>query len=271
MNASPQNESPLLTPRELGRLFLFTVFAVMLSQAISLFIQGKWAMIIQELCIILPAVIYVVVKKISVRHTFRLSLTTPIIFFYALLISIAVVVLTDELDRIITLYFPMPEELAKAMEEFMVAQSLADTIWLLLGAVAVAALAEEMLFRGVILTSLEQFKDGATAIVLSAIFFALIHFNPWGAVQIVILGFVLGYLSWKSQSIWPSVMLHGLNNLVAYLWINVPRTSWSWYCGETHVHYYWLMASVLLLIVSVDRFNKACEAAELANTLMDKD
>lgn len=270
MTESSQNETPMLTPRELGRLFLFTVFSVMLSQMLSLFIEGKWAIIIQELGIILPAIIYVVLKKIPLHHTFRLSLPSPVVFFYALLISLAAVILADELDRIISLFFPMPDELVKGLEEFMKAHSPADTLWLILGAVIVAAVAEEMLFRGIVLTTLEQFKDGATAIVLSAIFFALIHFNPWGAIQIVALGFVLGYLSWKSQSIWPGVLLHGLNNLVAYLWVNLPKPSWSWYCGETHVHYYWLMASVLLLVFSVERFNKACEASEASHNLMDK-
>jgi len=157
----------------------------------------------------------------------------------------------------------MPEELAKGLEQLMRADSAQEMLLIIGGAVIVAAVAEEMLFRGMILTALEQFKDAASAIVLSAIFFALIHFNPWGAVQIALLGFALGYLAWRSQSIWPGVILHALNNLLAFLWLNLPKESWNWYCGEIHVHTYWLIAAVLLVWFGVDRFNRACDAREI--------
>lgn len=263
METNSQTPPPLLTPRDLGRLFLFTVLAILVAQMLSLLLPMPYALALQELCIIVPAILYVVKRKLPLVRTFRLGLPTPAIFFFSLLATIGVVVLADELDRLINHFFPMPEELAKGLEQLMRADSVQEMLLIIGGAVIVAAVAEEMLFRGMILTALEQFKDAASAIVLSAIFFALIHFNPWGAVQIALLGFALGYLAWKSQSIWPGVILHALNNLLAFLWLNLPKEFWNWYCGEIHVHSYWLIAAGLLVWFGVDRFNRACDAREI--------
>jgi len=260
MEPTPQSDPPLLTPKELGRLFLFTILAIMLAQALSLFIEAKYSLLLQEISIVIPSIIYILHKKLPFRFTFRLAGTSASIFFYTMLFSLSVIVLTDELDRVISHFFPMPEELSMGMEQLLQAHTPLDAAWIILAAVVVAGVAEEMLFRGMILRALEQFKDAASAVALSAVFFALVHFNPWGSIQIAVLGFALGYLAWKAQSIWPGVFLHAANNLLAFMWLNLPKESWNWYCGEIHVHYYWLILAALLFAFSLDRFNKACDA-----------
>ena len=45
----------------------------------------------------------------------------------------------------------------------------------------------------------------------------MIHFNPFWTIQIYMLGIILGFLSWKTQSIIPSIILHSMNNGAAFM------------------------------------------------------
>lgn len=254
------NEPPaFMTPKDLGRLFLFTILAIIVAQGLGAFLPIDWLILVQELVIVLPALIMILSKGLPWTYSFRIHRVRLPVLFWGVLLSVAVVILTDELDRLLNLFFPMPDILKHELENLMKAKDASQAALIIAGAVVMAALSEEMLFRGLILQTLEQFKDAASAIVLSAIFFALIHFNPWAAIQIAVLGFVLGYMSWKSQSIWPGVLLHAGNNLLAYLWVNLPRERWDWYCGEHHVKIQWLLPAAFVLVMALQRFNSACD------------
>ena len=50
------------------------------------------------------------------------------------------------------------------------------------------------------------------AIVVSALFFALIHLNPWQALNAFIIGVVMGYVYYKSGSLWLTMLIHFVNN-----------------------------------------------------------
>lgn len=82
-----------------------------------------------------------------------------------------------------------------------------------------APLAEEMVFRGAILKSLlhSQRLSVWGAIVLSAFFFALIHFNPVQMPHAFLIGLLLGWMYWRTGSILPGVAYHWANNSAAYI------------------------------------------------------
>ena len=65
------------------------------------------------------------------------------------------------------------------------------------------------MFRGFLQHYLENtWKDVTRAILVSSLFFAFIHFNPYWIIQIYLLGILLGYLAWKTQSVLPSIIFH---------------------------------------------------------------
>lgn len=87
----------------------------------------------------------------------------------------------------------------------------------LLLAGVLAPLVEETLFRGVIFGSLQAYFGKWTAAVISAIVFSALHFQAYGFLPRFVLGMVLVYLYDKYKSLYPSVALHALNNIVATL------------------------------------------------------
>ncbi len=84
----------------------------------------------------------------------------------------------------------------------------------------VAPIIEETLFRGILFAGLRNYFGIWTAIIISAAVFSLLHFELVGFVPRFALGIGLGYLYVKSGSIYPSMGLHSLNNLLAVLVIS---------------------------------------------------
>lgn len=76
-----------------------------------------------------------------------------------------------------------------------------------------AAVGEELLFRGVIQQFLENtFNNGHLAVLVTGIIFGLMHFQVDGLSVRIILGIVLGYALLYTRSLWLSIILHFLYN-----------------------------------------------------------
>ena len=78
---------------------------------------------------------------------------------------------------------------------------------------ALAAVSEELLFRSVIQKALiKLFKNAHVAIVVTAFVFSAVHMDFFGFFPRFILGLMLGYMFWMSGSIFPSMLMHFVNN-----------------------------------------------------------
>jgi len=76
------------------------------------------------------------------------------------------------------------------------------------------ALIEEFIFRGVILQPLRKYGD-IFAITSSAVLFSLFHCTMLQLVFAFLLGFFLAYITIKTESIWPAIILHFVNNAMS--------------------------------------------------------
>jgi membrane protease YdiL (CAAX protease family) len=88
------------------------------------------------------------------------------------------------------------------------------------GAVAVP-IAEEFLFRGVLFRWLRDGWGLYPGLVGSALVFAAVHIllGTSGALQIFLIGLALAYLYDITGSLWPSMVYHGVNNGISFVWI----------------------------------------------------
>lgn len=88
--------------------------------------------------------------------------------------------------------------------------------------VLVGPFVEELLFRGVLLTALDERLGGVVAILLSAPVFAILHGSVWSFVPLTFLGIALGWLTVSRRSLWPAVVLHAAYNgvlVAAAFWV----------------------------------------------------
>lgn len=79
------------------------------------------------------------------------------------------------------------------------------------------ALFEELAFRSFLFNQLRRFFTPKVTIIISAFFFALVHFSLVSILWIFPFGLFLGYLRWKYNTIWYGVALHFTHNFVVGL------------------------------------------------------
>ena len=79
------------------------------------------------------------------------------------------------------------------------------------------ALLEELTFRGFLMQPLRKYGDWF-AILTSALIFGLVHGNMTQAPFAILAGVALGYVNVVSGSMWTSILLHFLNNLISVLY-----------------------------------------------------
>ncbi len=78
----------------------------------------------------------------------------------------------------------------------------------------VPAFCEELLFRGVIMKNLVPYGKG-TAVIVSALLFALMHQNPAQFLYTFFGGIILALVCIETGSIWCSVFIHLFNNAIS--------------------------------------------------------
>ena len=101
-------------------------------------------------------------------------------------------------------------------------QNLNTSLPHILSAIIVAPIVEEMFYRHVLLRLfLRTYRSPLLAILYSAILFTMLHsfilIRPILIVPYLTSGIVLGYLYYKSNSIWFCILMHSLANAAGYL------------------------------------------------------
>ena len=89
--------------------------------------------------------------------------------------------------------------------------------WSVLMLVVLAPIMEEVLFRGILLESVRSKYSSGRAIVVSALMFGVIHIIPQQVVNAFVIGLILGYIYVRTESLWPVIIIHALNNAMAYV------------------------------------------------------
>ena len=84
-----------------------------------------------------------------------------------------------------------------------------------------APIFEEWLCRGMVLRGLLTKMKPVWAIVISALFFAVIHANPWQALNAFLIGLLMGYVYYKTGSLILTMIIHFVNNGTAVVLSNI--------------------------------------------------
>ena len=221
--------------------------------------QSKLKILILESLTLVPVLIYMFLQKIPFRKIFRWKHVDPKLLLVSAVIGLGFCVVVDEIDVLIQSFFPMSEDLVVAMDRLITFNSPGDLIVLILGVVVIAAFGEEMLFRGFFQGVMEKATDVTKAVITTAFVFAFIHFNPWWLVEILILGVFLGVMAWRSGSIFPCIVVHGLNNGFAILFTNVDPSRLGWYQFRGHVAPVWILLGIGCLVYGFRLFYRLTE------------
>lgn len=89
--------------------------------------------------------------------------------------------------------------------------------WAIVTVVVMAPLFEEVIFRGVLLESTRAKYGVMVAWLVSSAIFGIVHVHPTVAVNAFFIGLVLGFIYLRTDSLWSVIILHAVNNGIAYL------------------------------------------------------
>lgn len=96
----------------------------------------------------------------------------------------------------------------------MFPRSIIEALLLLVSTVIVAPLCEEIIFRGYVQRAYER-RSPWIGIAVGGVIFALYHLRFQGAMALVPVAFALGFVAWRSDSLFPSIVLHAAYNSIA--------------------------------------------------------
>ncbi|TAE32213.1 MAG: CPBP family intramembrane metalloprotease [Cytophagales bacterium] len=105
---------------------------------------------------------------------------------------------------------PQPEWLEKAMEEMFNKK-------IIITAVLAAPILEEILLRGIVLDGFLKRYSPTKAIIWSAVLFGVMHLIPLQALNAFFLGLAMGWVYYRTCSLWPVILMHFVNNALSSL------------------------------------------------------
>ena len=120
-----------------------------------------------------------------------------------------------------------------------------------------APLAEEVVFRGAILRTLLGImskKNHWVAIMISAAIFGVVHANLAQFINALLMGLLLGWMYYRTGSLVPGILLHWVNNTMAYVLANImPQSDGKLidlFHGDEKTMYYAVGFSLCIMIPS---------------------
>lgn len=164
-------------------------------------------------------VTYYLVKHYQKKFNLKISCKTKtdlnvITFFKFVVMALGAAWLTSSvLDFIMEIISPV---VIFETPDLSIKDSFTTNIFLIIYTVIVAPITEELLFRGILLGKLKQYGKVSSVIVVSLLF-GLLHGNIPQAIPTFVVSLFLCYITLKSNSIFPAILIHMINNAVAQL------------------------------------------------------
>ena len=140
----------------------------------------------------------------------------PAFFLVAILAGLAAPVL----GGLMTQWFAHGHKVTQDIQQLGSQTPLGLRLALVVLVISLGPIVEELLFRGVLLSALLERWSALPSVLMTSALFALVHLSGlqfhWYAVpQLFLLALLLAWLRLQSGSIWPAVVAHGTNNLLA--------------------------------------------------------
>lgn len=126
-----------------------------------------------------------------------------LLVFLTVVATLAAMVITEPVTQL----FPMTDTIREVYRRM-----LTNTFWTTIAVAVAAPLIEEFLLRGIMLRGMLKHTTPVNAIHYSAFFFALIHMNLSQAIGAFLMGLFIGWVYYKTGSLWIAILVHFVNN-----------------------------------------------------------
>lgn len=176
---------------------------------------------IQMIIFVLP-LLYVLYTKRSILQTYSFRKTKFMNFVAALFMGCGAMLIGIILTSFVSMLLPTEAEMVSSglMNELM-----SDNELLTFAVVALTpAVCEEMLFRGFLFSAFRGRYKIVVSVLLTAVIFGVYHMSIVRFFTTALLGAALAVIVYYSDSIFPAMVMHAINNGIAVLQMYHPDT-----------------------------------------------
>ena len=162
------------------------------------------------LLILAPAALFAVLGRWKWRETFKLNRASALAMAGAALLGIGLAPWVQFIGHLQRLVWPTDSEAAQHATKLILDSLTARPLLTIVGVGVLAGVCEELFYRGPLQTAFLRKLPPWPAIVLVGVLFGAIHMDLAGLPIRAALGVLLGWIVWRSGSIYPAMLAHGL-------------------------------------------------------------
>lgn len=199
----------------LGLLFLIAIvvyvalsFMIQLLSANGINMSSNLLLVVGELAIAVPGIIYIFIKKISLRDGAGFKKIKGSTFLLCVLLGFLIMPIASFVN-LLTQFF-VSNIMVEASEELLEGSALV----LILISGFIGPLCEEFIFRGIFHREYDRITKPIRAILISALFFGVMHLNFNQFCYAFVIGIFLAVVNKVTNSIYPSITIHVIINTV---------------------------------------------------------
>ncbi len=249
---------------------LFTLFTPGSEQPDPGSLNTKFLFVIGELSLAVVPFIFLKKRNYSLPDILRWRSVPNKVFYLIIPIGFSITIVSDELDRLIRMLFPVEDKYETMIAEAMHANTGFEFLLIFLSVVILASVVEEAIFRGFLQNSLEHHLNINRAVIYGSLAWTILHLNEFTAhtaIPVFLFGVLLGYLAWRTNSILPTMICHAINNGLALLYFNINfEESLSLYEWKGHVNPLLLGAAIFILVRGIQYIDQFYRSEDLASS-----
>lgn len=163
-----------------------------------------------EIVLVILALVFMRIERLRVPETARLKRpgAIPTLLALAAVPGLWVSGIVINLVAVLLFGYTTPAPPAQFPANLVEALALALTT------MVIAPLAEEFIFRGYVQRAYER-RSIWTGILVGGLIFAIYHLRFQGVFALIPVALGLGYVAWRTESIYPSILMHAAYNSIA--------------------------------------------------------
>jgi membrane protease YdiL (CAAX protease family) len=176
-------------------------------------------LVASELALVAPALLAVALARLPPGRALGLAAPGSRTAALSLGIGAAFWVASLGLFSLQAAVWPLPPEYIQLFQRLPAAlqpHGVLDAIVSVFAIALAPAACEELLFRGILLPSLQRWLPAGIAVAITALAFALVHFDPYRFLFAAAVGAGLGLLRLRTGSVIAPFLAHGLLNTLTF-------------------------------------------------------
>ena len=195
-------------------LYCFLVALYLSVGGLLQFRFGLFGISINEIFLLaMPGIAYAQLTGLSLKKTFPLRQPSFKEFLLVLVMTAVVIVPIALLVELQNKFWPLPASVQSFYAELMKHESLLDVVLKFFVLAFIPAVCEELFFRGLLQGMMVSSFGVTKGLLLTALFFAIAHVNPWYFLYYFFLGAYLGWVRHWRNNLVLCILAHLANNI----------------------------------------------------------